>query len=654
MKRFRQITLLICALALMVMVTGSIAAPVGYNRDLMIVFTHDLHSYFLPHQVLTPEGDQVLQGGYAKLAYLIKGEQLFQRNKTLVVDAGDFSIGTLFHTSFMQEASELKLMGKMGYDVITFGNHDFDFHAGGLATMLQTAKSKKNRLPEIIASNIIFSKKDPADASLKKAFTDYPVKAYTVIEKNGIRIGLFAIMGNNASNDVPYAKPVKFADPVDTSRHMVDILKNQEKVDLIICLSHSGTSPAGKKSEDESLAREVPKIDVIISGHTHTILPKPIRIGRTIIVSSGSYGEYLGMLKINYSKGSDIKLVSYELKSVTAGIPENKIVVDEIDNYKKIVDRKFLVTRRLSFGQVIAKSDFNMETISSAYQNPREMGLGNLITDAYRAAVKKAEGNNYEYISLALQPLGLIRDSFQKGKITVADVFQVLSLGLGTDGTAGYPLVAFYVSGKEMKDILEVHTSVAPLIREDAYLQVSGVKFTYNPYRIVFDRVTSVSVQDEKGKYKPLDYSKLYRICANIYAADMIEYVSDVSLGLLKIKPKDKNGRLLPDLKPAIIYADKSSANPRELKEWEALTQYLRSFTDTDRKGVPNIPDKYREPEGRYQAQPSLNPGKIIEGANAITYGALIIGFISLCALVYLVWFVIRKIRSSGRIKSRE
>ncbi len=645
MKRFRQITLLICTLALMVTVKGSIAASVGYNRELMIVFTHDLHSYFLPHHVLTPEGDQVLQGGYAKLAYLIKGEQLFQRNKTIAVDAGDFSMGTLFHTSFLQEASELRLMGKMGYDVITFGNHDFDFHADGLATMLQTAKSKKNRLPEIIASNIVFSKKDPADASLKKAFTDYPVKPYTVIEKNGIRIGLFAIMGNDASHDTPYAKPVKFADPVDTSRHMVEILKNQEKVDLIICLSHSGTSPVRKKSEDEFLAREVPQIDVIISGHTHTILTKPIRIGRTIIVSSGCYGEYLGMLKIIYSKGSDIKLVSYELKSVAAGIPENKIVVDEIANYKKIVDHKFLAPRRLSFDQVLAKADFNMETLASAYQNPREMGLGNMITDAYRAAVKKAEGNNYEHISLVLQPLGLIRDSFQKGKITVADVFQVLSLGLGTDGIAGYPLVAFYVSGKEMKDILEVHTSVAPLIKDDAYLQVSGVKFTYNPYRVAFDRVTSVSFQDEKGNYKPLNYSKLYRICANIYAAEMVTYIGDVSHGLLKIKPKDKNGNHLSDLKSAIIYADKNSANPRELKEWEALVQYLRSFTDMDRKGIPNIPNKYKMLEGRYEAKPALSPRKIIEGGNVVTYGVLIVGFIFLCACAFLVWFIIRKIK---------
>jgi 5'-nucleotidase len=156
-------------------------------------------------------------------------------------------------------------------------------------------------------------------------------------------------------------------------------------------------------------------------------------------------------------------------------------------------------------------------------------------------------------------------------------------------------------------------------------------------------------VQDEKGNYKPLDYSKLYRICANIYAAEMIKYIGDVSYGLLNIKPKDKNGRFLADLKSAIIYADKNSPNPRELKEWEALAQYMRSFKDTDRNRIPNIPDRYKGPEGRYQAQPSLNPIKLIEGSNSITYVALIVGFVLLCALGFLVWLVVRRVRSVGK-----
>jgi 5'-nucleotidase/UDP-sugar diphosphatase len=642
---------LIFSLVLIIIFAGNSAAAGNKDRELVILFTHDLHSYFLPHHILTEEGNQMQQGGYAKLAYLIKEQRLLHQNKTLIFDAGDFSMGTLFHTSFVQEASELRLMGKMGYDVVTFGNHDFDFHADGLARMLQGTRSKSKQLPALVASNIVFSKNDPGDAALKQAFQSYPVTQYTIIKKNGIRIGLFGIMGKDAGHDAPFAKPLTFADPVQTSKRIVDILKNKEKADIVICLSHSGTLPVKEYSEDEKLAREIPQIDVIISGHTHRILTQPIITGKTIIVSSGCYGENLGVLKILYSKGKDIRLAAYDLQNVTAGIPDNIIIAKDIAGYKNIVNRDFLSAYRLTFDQVIAESDFNMESLASAYSHPREMGLGNMITDAYRYAIRKVEGENYEYVNFALVPLGLIRDSFQKGKITVADAFQVLSTGTGMDGVAGYPLLAFYINGKELKDILEVETSVAPLKKVDAHLQVSGVKFKFNPQRILFDRVTQVFVQDKEGDYRPLDPQKLYRVCSDLYTAGMINYVSEVSHGLIDIKPKDKNGRALPDVKRAIIYTDENSPKAAELKEWIALVQYLRSFKDKNKNGIPDIPEKYQRPEGRIQAELSMNPIKLIAGGNAITYGALLIGLVLLCAWFFLMRMVVRKIRSSGRIK---
>ncbi len=645
MKLAKKIVLLTFSLLLIIITGGDSDGQGRGSRELVIIFTHDLHSYLLPHMVLTKDGQQIQQGGYAKLAYIIKEQRIYHQNKSLRVDAGDFAMGTLFDTSFLDEASELRLMGKMGYDVVTFGNHDFDFHADGLAKMLNTARSKSQQLPTLVASNVIFSRNDPGDAALKQAFKDYPVKDYTILERNGVRIGLFGIMGKDAGDDTPFAKPITFADPIRASKRMVDVLKNKENVDMIICLSHSGTSSVKKKSEDEELARKVPQIDVIISGHTHRILLKPIKVGRTIIVSSGCYGEYLGILKVFYTKGKDIKVASYDLKNITAGIPDDRIVSEDVADYKDIVSQNFLSPYRLTFDQVIAESDFNMESLVSAYAHPGEMGLGNMITDAYRYAVQKAEGNNYEYVHVALEPLGLIRDSFQKGKITTADVFQVLSLGIGRDGVAGYPLLAFYVSGKEVKDILEVEASVAPFKKEDAHLQVSGVKFAFNPHRILFDRITQVSIQDEKGDYKPLDFKKLYRVCSNLYAAEMINYVSRVTYGLLSVKPKDKKGRSLPDLNKAIIYTDKGSSQPRELKEWIALAQYMRSFKDANRNGILNIPEKYRASEGRYQAEPSTDLKKILANGNFITYGALIIGFIILCCLIFLIWLIIKKVR---------
>lgn len=645
MKLVKKITVFIFSL-LFIFLSGEYCAAQGPgSRELVILFTHDLHSYFLPHRVLTEDGQPEEGGGLAKLAYVMKEQRIYHQNKVLRVDAGDFSMGTLFHTSFMTEASELLLMGKMGYDVTTFGNHDFDFRTDGLTKMLQTAKEKSTQLPSIIASNIILDEKASDTKSLQQAFNEYPVKEYTVIERNKVRIGLFGIMGRDAADDTPFAKSVKFADPIHAGKRMIDILLNKEKVDIIICLSHSGISPIKEKSEDEILAQKVPQIDIIISGHTHTVLPKPLKIGKTIIVSSGCYGEYLGILKIFHTKGKGVKVASYDLRKITAGVPDDRIIAEEVANYKDIVNRKFLSSYRLSFDQVIAESDFDMESLASAYENPREMGLGNMIADAYRYAVQKAEGKKYEHVHMALEPLGLIRDSFQKGRITAADVFQVLSLGIGKDGVAGYPLLAFYVTGKELKDILEVEASVAPFKKIGAHLQVSGVKFAFNPHRILFDRVTKVSVENEKGDYEPLDYNKLYRVCSNLYAAGMINYVSKVTYGLLSIKPKDKAGKALPDIKQAVIYMDKSAGKERELKQWIALAQYMRSFADTNKNGIPNIPEKYRAPEGRYQAEPSTALNKIIVGGNFITYGALIIGFIILCALIFLIALVIKKVR---------
>jgi 2',3'-cyclic-nucleotide 2'-phosphodiesterase (5'-nucleotidase family) len=616
------------------------AANTISERELLILFTHDLHSYFLPHKTVTDEGTSVQQGGYAKLACVINEQRNLHKNKSILVDAGDFSMGTLFHTLFMTEALELRLMGKMGYEVTTLGNHDFDFHPYGLARMLTSAMTKGERIPAIVASNVVLSKNDPGDAMLKKPFTDYPIREYVVIERNGLRIGLFGIIGQDAVHDTPFARPVTFSDATEASKRMVDILKNREKVDIIICLSHSGTSTNKRKSEDENLAKAVPQIDIIISGHTHTVLPEPIIIGKTIIVASGSYGRYLGMLGIRYDNQGSVKLATYELKHISADVCENKEIASNILTYKNIVNRGFLAPYHLTYDEVIAESHFHMESLDSATSRPREMGLGNLITDAYRAAIKQAEGNEYRHVHFALQPLGHIRDSFQEGKITAADIFQVLSLGIGPDEIPGYPLVSFYVSGKELKDILEVHTTIAPLKKHDAYLQVSGVKFTYNPRRVWFDRVTSVEVEDEHGTFQPLDKNKFYRGCVNMYTAAMIDYVSFASHGLIKVQPKDQSGNKLSDLKSAIVYM-----KSEELKEWLALTLYLHSFKKADGSKLPRIPEKYSKPEGRYLSQPSLNPVNLIYGGNIVTCVVLTTAlcFLLICALT--TYIVIRKIR---------
>ncbi len=619
-------------------------------RRVVILFTHDLHSYFLPQRVAAPDGRALERGGYAKLLTSIRQNR--EEGRTLLVDAGDFSMGTLFHTIFLTEAAELRLMAAMGYDAMTLGNHDFDFRPDGLARALRIARAREKQLPAMVASNVRFSAEGKGADGLKGAFREYPVVPYHVIERGGVRIGLFGILGKDAQVDTPFAKPVTFGDPIASSREMVEILRNREKADLIVVLSHAGTSPVKEHSEDENLAREVPGIDVIISGHTHTVLPRPIAVGKTLIVSAGCYGAYLGRLVLDFRPGNGSTAAGYELKPIVSEIPDDQVLAGRIADFKRAVDREYLSAFGIRFDQVIAESTFDMETLEAAYARPGETGIGDMITDAFRQAVQKAEGTRYEPIDVVVEPLGVIRDSFLKGPIRVADVFRTLSLGLGPDGLPGYPLVTYYTTGKELKDLLEVETTVAK-IKTDAHLQFSGVRFSHNPHRVPFDRVTSVAIRNARGVYEPLLPEKLYRVCMNFYTAQMVDYVRNASHGLLSVTPRDRQGRPVTDTKEGVVDADARTPGIQEIKEWVALADYLKAFPDTDGNGIPEIPERYRGPEGRFKAVPSWNPIDLVAGGNAITWGVVGMGLAAIVLAFIVIRFAARWISLSKKGRGR-
>ncbi|MBU1744172.1 MAG: 5'-nucleotidase C-terminal domain-containing protein, partial [Proteobacteria bacterium] len=568
--------------------------------------------------------------------------------RSLLVDAGDIAMGTLFHTEFREEALELRLMGEMGYDAATLGNHDYEFLPSGLAAMLRTARSRSGSLPVLVASNVVFTQDDPRDAPLKAAFTEYPVTPYAVLERNGIRIGLFGIMGRDAADDTPFAAPVTFADIVERSKVVVDLLRNREKVDLVVCLSHAGTKPAKSHSEDEILAGKVPGIDVIISGHTHRVLPEPIRIDKTTIVSAGAYGAYLGILNLDISREAGARVASYRLEKVSAEVAEDPGIAKKIEVFKGIVEQRYLIYSGNRHDQVIAETAFDMP--SSAYRQAilAETGLGDLVTDAFRFAVRQVEGKNYRNVHIAVTFDGMIRDTFLTGGIAVADIFKVLSLGLGMDDRAGHPLLTFYLTGKEIRSVLEVQTSIAPM-KHDAQMQVSGVRFTFNPHRVPFDRVVSVAVQDEDGAFRPLLPDKVYRVCVNNYTARMLNYVRRVSHGLIRFTPKDDKGRPVTDWKAVRVDADAGAAGIQELKEWVALTLYLKSLPDRNGNGVPDLPEGYRNPDGRIVAVPSWNPVELFRGAGWITWAVLAAAAVLLIILALVIWWIVRRVRRRAK-----
>ena len=189
-------------------------------------------------------------------------------------------------------------------------------------------------------------------------------------------------------------------------------LERNGEADYIICLSHSGYyKEQGNDSEDIKLARKVPDIDVIISGHSHEKLDKPIKEGKTIIAGCGAYTEFLGHLVLDISK-QGLSLDSYKLHKMDKDIKEDSGTTSEINFFKKRIDSRYFSKFGYSMDQTLARSSFDFESMESFIGNHGDSNLGDIIADSYRYGVKKAEGEDYEEIACTVVPGGVVRNSF--------------------------------------------------------------------------------------------------------------------------------------------------------------------------------------------------------------------------------------------------
>ncbi len=624
-------------------VTGSLAEKEASN--LTIIFTHDLHDHLLPF-ALEKDGEIQEYGGYARIQSAINIEKAKDPN-LILLDAGDFSMGTLFQTIFTQEAQGLSLLGQMGYDATTLGNHEFDFRAQGLADSLKTALNKNTELPELLVSNITFPEDEDGKiteslSNLQKAMLDYGTKEYLILERGGKKIGVFGLIGYEAASNAPMAE-VEFTDPIESADRIVKILDDKEKADIIICLSHSGTSLNKDKSEDEILAQEVPGIDVIISGHSHTKLAKPIIINQTIICSTGEYGENIGILKLKEGSDGNWQLENHQLLQINDKLPTDLNIMASIEKYKQKVQTDYLDKMEMTFDEVLAYSPYSFLPASEIGVKHAEEPLANLITDAYIYAVKKAEGQDYEPVAVAVVPSGTIRGSFVKGNITVADAYIVSSLGIGPDQKSGYPLLSVYLTGKELKTACEVDASVAPIMTS-AQLYMSGMSYTFNPNRLIFNKVTQASLQKADKSLEIIDDNKLYRVVAGLYSAQMLSIVGEKSFGILSLVPKTKDGVPIVDFEEHII-RDLNSDNNGEIKEWEAIAEYLQSFEAKD--GIPQIPLYYSQTQGRKIITDDNAIPAVYGNPNNIAMAVYLIIALILLIIIFIGYKVVKRRRGS-------
>ena len=661
-RRFSAFFLALLLAALCALPAGAVTDDCTQETNVTtILFTHDLHSHFLPQP--TAAGGE--SGGYARLKTVID-EKRAMNPAALLVDGGDFSIGSLIQTLYTTQAAELRTMGAMGYDAVTIGNHEFDHKGVGFAEMLNSAKAAQQAavelllvdarpledmdayrerfgpvtpvLPTLLEANYAPADDNPDRAFIRSAMENYGVTDCMTLERGGVTYGLFGLMGVDSDECAPTSGFTR-TDAAKAAKRCVETLKG-EGAEIIVCLSHSGTGDSLASSEDEELAKAVDGIDVIVSGHTHSTLAEPLVVNDTYIVSSGPYCQNLGSLTFSWDGSGQKRLLDYRLIPIDETVAENPEIAGLVERWKDMVGETYLARYGLTYDEVLTHSDYDLNTPVSAVQENN--GLGTLVSDAFLWAdrtLNAAHADSPHTVSVTAD--GVLRANLPAGVLTAAMAFDVLSMGVGEDGTSGFPLVAVYLTGKELKAAMEVDASVTPIMPA-AQLYMSGAKYAFNTKRMFFNRVYGAALTDVTfdesgtGNAYEIDDNALYRVVTGMYSAQMLGTVKSKSMGLLSLEPKQADGTPVTDFADCILY----DANGNELKEWYALAAYLEQF------GEDGLPDRYADPaNGCKQVSDSFAPGQLLAGWNGITWVVLGIVLLTLALILLLIRSLRRRIR---------
>lgn len=618
------------------------------ERRFVVLHTNDWQSRLLgygPNSEYSPNSlnDDLTVGGVARLATLLHERRAsLGEVPLLTLDAGDFSMGTLFHTVAREEGGELRLLGALGYDATTLGNHEFDFRPSGLAQMIAAAERAGDapNVP-ILASNIRFSAQSADDDALEALQRAGRIQPYRIVEKGGLRFGLFGLMGRDAVEVSPLMAPVTFADPLAAARDMVRLLREQERVDVVILLSHMGVSaqPDGSwRGEDVELVEQVPGIDLVIGAHSHSLLREPLRVNDTTLVQVGSEIQYLGELHMTLDAQGRARVAEYRLHAIDDRTPGDPAIGQRVAALQQAVSERVLAAHGYAFDQPLARVE---RTLTRAYDDPV---LGNLVTDALR----RGAGSD-----IAFTGNGTLRDELYRGREgvqSVADLFRVAPLGIGEfDDQPGYPLMRVYFTPREIRQILEVLLLAYQMRDSDSYYpRVSGVKFTYNPWRMPFDRVSRIWLGDAERGYRELDPDApgLISLGATSYVGSFTWLIPELTYGLFEVVPKDAEGRPLAQIRDAVLDRDPDAPGIQEYKEWQAFLDHVAALPARDAQGLALLTDQGAAAEQRMLRVASLAPSELFRHAGGLQWTATLLCALLLWLAGWLTWRLWRRVRA--------
>jgi 5'-nucleotidase / UDP-sugar diphosphatase len=372
-------------------------------KQITILHTNDMHASYLPHDAYwlrtTPKP---LVGGFNELAFAIDSIRSL-RSASLVLDAGDLMTGNPISDRLYMGAEGgalIQMLNLIGYEAWTPGNHDFDISYANLQKLVGLAKFP------VVEANLI-------DEAAGKPITN---KEYVIIEKNGVKIGIFGIMSSEYYGLVSKGstKGVKLMPTIKIARRLIETLRPQ--VDLVVALTHVGVD------EDSLIAINVKGLDVIIGGHSHTRLKTPKFINGVIIAQTGSNAENLGVLDLTVENHAVTKW-SGELHQLWYHPGRKSVVTALVDSFKTDIDKEY--------SEVIGT--WNVEPTAER----SDARLGYVLCEAQRLGAGA---------DLGFMNNGGIRKRLSAGPIRKQDLFEVLPFR--------NILVSFKLTGTQVKDIV--------------------------------------------------------------------------------------------------------------------------------------------------------------------------------------------------------
>lgn len=436
-----------------------------------------------------------------------------EKPSALLIDAGDVFSGTLYFNEFEGQA-DLELMKLMDYDVMTFGNHEFDLGSSEEGHNALKEFIEKSNFP-FVSSNVDFSK----DTNLKGLFNvnvstepkDGQIYSGIIKEIDGQKVGVFGLTTAETAN-ISSPKDVTFTDYIKAAQTMVDEFEKQG-VNKVVAVTHIGYDDNPTVDNDLLLAAAVNGIDVIVGGHSHTKLEKPVLVEKdstgkekdpTIIVQASQYSEFLGTLDVDFDEAGKVVGHAGELVEIKDQV-EDPTAATLLKTYSDKID----AINKTEIG-VVAEEELQLPRTDGDDTKPsvrkNETALGNIITDGMLSKAKQYDNK----VIMALQNGGGIRAEIGQGPITVGEVITVLPFG--------NTLATMEITGAELKSAFEISFKSYPK-ENGGFLHVAGAKVEFDSSKPAGERVVSIKYKAADGSFVDIKDGEKYVVATNAFTA---------------------------------------------------------------------------------------------------------------------------------------